>query len=228
PRPQLDLKAFQKLPALYGNPPPELIGEPLEDLDPYYKDHKVAVSYCFQLHVSQILMEYTEIQQKPVSSLQNCLSWLAQTLNSVTVPLPLSANPALSLWLSSPLLRFTFTGIYTFESLIKILATGFCLNEFTFLRDPWNWLDFTVIIMAYVGAFSDLGSVSVLRTFRVLRALKTISVVPGLKIIVGALIQSVKKLADVMILTVFCLSVFALIGLQLFKGNLRQKCIRNT
>ncbi|NXR88610.1 SCN5A protein, partial [Hypocryptadius cinnamomeus] len=124
--------------------------------------------------------------------------------------------------------EFTFTGIYTFESLIKILATGFCLNEFTFLRDPWNWLDFTVIVMAYVGAFSDLGSVSVLRTFRVLRALKTISVVPGLKIIVGALIQSVKKLADVMILTVFCLSVFALIGLQLFKGNLRQKCIRNT
>ncbi|KAK2512633.1 sodium channel protein type 5 subunit alpha [Columba guinea] len=38
PRPQLDLKAFQKLPALYGNPPPDLIGEPLEDIDPYYKD----------------------------------------------------------------------------------------------------------------------------------------------------------------------------------------------
>lgn len=44
----------------------------------------------------------------------------------------------------------------------------------------------------------------------------------------GALIQSVKKLADVMILTVFCLSVFALIGLQLFMGNLRQKCVRST
>lgn len=42
----------------------------------------------------------------------------------------------------------------------------------------------------------------------------------------GALIQSVKKLSDVMILTVFCLSVFALIGLQLFMGNLRQKCVR--
>ncbi|KAL8164866.1 UNVERIFIED_CONTAM: Sodium channel protein type 5 subunit alpha [Gekko kuhli] len=40
PRPQLDLQAFQKLPALYGNPPSELIGEPLEDLDPYYHDHK--------------------------------------------------------------------------------------------------------------------------------------------------------------------------------------------
>lgn len=48
----------------------------------------------------------------------------------------------------------------------------------------------------------------------------------GLKTIVGALIQSVKKLGDVMILTVFCLAVFALIGLQLFMGNLRQKCVR--
>lgn len=49
----------------------------------------------------------------------------------------------------------------------------------------------------------------------------------GLKTIVGALFQSVKKLSDVMILTVFCLSVFALIGLQLFMGHLKQKCIWN-
>lgn len=48
----------------------------------------------------------------------------------------------------------------------------------------------------------------------------------GLKTIVGALIQSVKKMVNVMILTVFALAVFALIGLQLFMGNLRQKCIR--
>ncbi|KAF5889815.1 sodium channel protein type 4 subunit alpha, partial [Clarias magur] len=123
---------------------------------------------------------------------------------------------------------YTFTGIYTFESLIKILARGFCIGPFTFLKDPWNWLDFIVIVMAYVTEFVDLGNVSALRTFRVLRALKTISVIPGLKTIVGALIQSVRKLADVMILTVFCLSVFALIGLQLFMGLLRQKCVRST
>ncbi|XP_065438766.1 sodium channel protein type 5 subunit alpha-like isoform X2 [Chrysemys picta bellii] len=123
--------------------------------------------------------------------------------------------------------EYTFTGIYTFEVLIKILARGFCLNEFTFLRDPWNWFDISVIAMAYAGEFSNIGNVSVLRTFRVLRALKTISILPGLKVIVGTLIQSIKKLADVMILTAFCLSVFALIGLQLFKGNLRHKCVRN-
>ncbi|NWU87973.1 SCN5A protein, partial [Onychorhynchus coronatus] len=38
--PQLDLKVGKKLPVLYGDIPAELIGEPLEDLDPYYNDHK--------------------------------------------------------------------------------------------------------------------------------------------------------------------------------------------
>uniref|UniRef100_A0AAV2L2X1 Uncharacterized protein n=1 Tax=Knipowitschia caucasica TaxID=637954 RepID=A0AAV2L2X1_KNICA len=98
----------------------------------------------------------------------------------------------------------------------------------TFSTDNYAMLMSMALKLIYVTEFVDLGNVSALRTFRVLRALKTISVIPGLKTIVGALIQSVKKLADVMILTVFCLSVFALIGLQLFMGNLRQKCVRST
>uniref|UniRef100_A0ACB8FWR8 Uncharacterized protein n=1 Tax=Sphaerodactylus townsendi TaxID=933632 RepID=A0ACB8FWR8_9SAUR len=196
PRPQLDLQAFQKLPALYGHPPSELIGEPLEDLDPYYQDHKAKSDQSFGTSISFVLRTSKEL----ITS---------------------------STWASCFRHWYTFTGIYTFESIIKILARGFCLNEFTFLRDPWNWLDFSVIVMAFVGEFANLGSVSVLRMFRVLRALKTISIIPGLKVIVGALVQSVKKLADVMILTVFCLSVFALIGLQLFKGHLRHKCVKN-
>ncbi|NXA94332.1 SCN3A protein, partial [Melanocharis versteri] len=118
-----------------------------------------------------------------------------------------------------------FTAIYTTEILIKIVARGFVWDEFTFLRDPWNCLDFSVIIVMYITAFQSVGNVSVLRTFRVLRTLKAISVIPGLKVIVNSLVESVKKLLDVLILTVFCLSVFALIGLQLFMGNLKSKCV---
>ena len=47
----------------------------------------------------------------------------------------------------------------------------------------------------------------------------------GLKTIVGAVIESVKNLRDVIILTVFSLSVFALLGLQIYMGVLSQKCI---
>uniref|UniRef100_A0A8C3E8V9 Sodium channel protein n=1 Tax=Corvus moneduloides TaxID=1196302 RepID=A0A8C3E8V9_CORMO len=123
--------------------------------------------------------------------------------------------------------EYVFNAIYTTEILIKIVARGFVWNEFTFLRDPWNCLDFSITIVMYITAFHRVGNVSVLRTFRVLRTLKAISVIPGLKVIVNSLVESVKKLGDVLILTVFCLSIFALIGLQLFMGNLKSKCVLN-
>jgi hypothetical protein len=43
-----------------------------------------------------------------------------------------------------------FTIIYTIEALTKCIARGFILEKYTFLRDPWNWLDFIVITLAYV------------------------------------------------------------------------------
>lgn len=37
-----------------------------------------------------------------------------------------------------------------------------------------------LLFLRYVTEFVDLGNVSALRTFRVLRALKTITVIPGI------------------------------------------------
>ncbi|XP_017114861.1 sodium channel protein para isoform X45 [Drosophila elegans] len=84
----------------------------------------------------------------------------------------------------------------------------------------------TVESTDYVTMGIDLGNLAALRTFRVLRALKTVAIVPGLKTIVGAVIESVKNLRDVIILTMFSLSVFALMGLQIYMGVLTQKCIK--
>uniref|UniRef100_A0A8C1L4F9 Sodium channel protein n=1 Tax=Cyprinus carpio TaxID=7962 RepID=A0A8C1L4F9_CYPCA len=152
PKPSSDLEAGKVLPFIYGDPPPNLLNVPLEELDPFYKAKK------------------------------------------------------------------TFIVVTKGNTIYRFNAEPACYIL------TWNKIDF---IYMYVTEFVDLGNISALRTFRVLRALKTITVIPGLKTIVGALIQAVKKLADVMILTVFCLSVFALIGLQLFMGNLRQKCIKS-
>ncbi|KAK2821990.1 hypothetical protein Q5P01_022055 [Channa striata] len=239
PKPSVDLEAGKQLPRIYGEIPPELIGVPLEDIDPfYYKNKRTFIvlnkgKAIFRFSATSAIYIFSpfhfirSIAIKVLCSFLNLFSRLFSLFIMFTI-----LTNCFFMAMSDPApwtkyLEYTFTAIYTFESVIKILARGFCIVPFTFLRDPWNWLDFTVISMAYVTEFVDLGNVSALRTFRVLRALKTISVIPGLKTIVGALIQSVKKLADVMILTVFCLSVFALIGLQLFMGLLRQKCVRS-
>ncbi|XP_036400939.1 sodium channel, voltage-gated, type I-like, alpha isoform X2 [Megalops cyprinoides] len=231
PKPNSDLEAGKSLPFIYGDIPKGMVSTPLEDLDPYYSNQKTFIvlnrgKAIFRFNATPAL--YILSPFNPLRRIS--IKILVHSLFSMLIMCTILTNCAFMTLSNTPdwakNVEYTFTGIYTFESLIKILARGFCVGKFTFLRDPWNWLDFSVIVMAYVTEFVDLGNVSALRTFRVLRALKTISVIPGLKTIVGALIQSVKKLSDVMILTVFCLSVFALIGLQLFMGNLRQKCIK--
>uniref|UniRef100_A0A3B5MQU4 Sodium channel protein n=1 Tax=Xiphophorus couchianus TaxID=32473 RepID=A0A3B5MQU4_9TELE len=234
PKPNSDLEAGKSLPFIYGDIPDGMAATPLEDLDPYYLNQKTFIvlnkgktifrfSATPSLYIISPFNPFRRIAIKilihsyPFTSL---IMIIMCTILTNCIFMTFSDPPE---W--SKQVEYTFTGIYTFESLTKIVARGFAIDGFTFLRDPWNWLDFMVISMAYITEFVNLGNVSALRTFRVLRALKTISVIPGLKTIVGALIQSVKKLSDVMILTVFCLSVFALIGLQLFMGNLRNKCV---
>ena len=49
-----------------------------------------------------------------------------------------------------PPLRLIFTVIYTVEGTVKMLARGFILADFTYLRDAWNWLDFIVVSSALV------------------------------------------------------------------------------
>uniref|UniRef100_A0A6Q2WRZ3 Sodium channel protein n=1 Tax=Esox lucius TaxID=8010 RepID=A0A6Q2WRZ3_ESOLU len=237
PRPRADLEAGKQLPRIFGDIPSDLVGVPLEDFDPFYFQNQRTFivlnkgKAIFRFSATSALYIFSPFHpirrsMNPTFSLTTCTLFSLFIMCTILTNCCFMAMSEPAYW--AKYVEYTFTGIYTFESMIKILARGFCVGPFTFLRDPWNWLDFSVIVMAYVTEFVDLGNVSALRTFRVLRALKTISVIPGLKTIVGALIQSVKKLADVMILTVFCLSVFALIGLQLFMGNLRQKCVRST
>uniref|UniRef100_A0A8D0D7I8 Sodium channel protein n=1 Tax=Sander lucioperca TaxID=283035 RepID=A0A8D0D7I8_SANLU len=234
-KPSCDLEAGKSLPILYGDTPKGMVSTPLEDLDPYYFNQKTFIV----LNKGKCIFRFNAAPALYLLSPFNLLRRISICVNSLTacklfsmlIMCTILANCAV-MTLSGPptwakTVEYIFTAIYTLESLIKILARGFCIGKFTFLRDPWNWLDFSVIVMAYVTEFANLGNFSALRTFRVLRAFKAISVIPGLKTIVGALFQSVKKLANVMILTVFCLSVFALIGLQLFMGHLKHKCVRD-
>ncbi|XP_074649873.1 sodium channel protein 1 brain-like isoform X1 [Tubulanus polymorphus] len=127
--------------------------------------------------------------------------------------------------------EYVFLGIYTVEMLLKMFARGFIFNKHTYLRDLWNWLDFVVIILGYTTILLQsvgvqIGNLNSLRTFRVLRALKTISIFPGLKTIVNALLRSMRMFIEVLALTVFCMMMFALFGLQVYMGLLRNKCVK--
>ena len=43
--------------------------------------------------------------------------------------------------------RYVFTAIYTLEMILKIISRGFILHNYAYLRDPWNCLDFIVVVL---------------------------------------------------------------------------------
>jgi hypothetical protein len=109
---------------------------------------------------------------------------------------------------------------------VKIVSLGFLLNEGSYLRDAWNILDFVIIASGYMGMFLQGSGVnlSALRSFRVIRPLRTISSVQGLRVIVSALINAIPLLRDSLLVLMFFFLVFAIAGCQLFTGALKNRC----
>nr|AKH03687.1 voltage-gated sodium channel alpha subunit LNav14a21+ [Lymnaea stagnalis] len=231
-KPNPKLEAGRKLPPSLEDYPREYIGKPLEDLDEFYHNQKTFVVLNKDKAIFRFSATNAIFLLSPFNPIRRTAIYiLTHPGFSLLVMLTILVNcasMAITSWTPPPYVEHIFLGIYTVEAFIKTLSRGFILKPFTYLRDPWNWLDFFVISIAYMTmAIKSLGNLSALRTFRVLRALKTISVIPGLKTIVGALLEAVRRLRDVMILTIFVLSIFALVGMQLYSGSLRHKCIKN-
>ncbi|XP_023707951.1 sodium channel protein para isoform X14 [Cryptotermes secundus] len=232
PQPDATLEQGAPIPVrMQGAFPPELSSTPLEDIDPYYHNQRTFVVVSKGKDIFRFSATDAMWILDPFNPIRRVAIYiLVHPLFSLFIITTILTNCIFMILPSSPTIESTeviFTGIYTFESAVKVMARGFILQPFTYLRDAWNWLDFVVIALAYVTMGIDLGNLAALRTFRVLRALKTVAIVPGLKTIVGAVIESVKNLRDVIILTMFSLSVFALMGLQIYMGVLTQKCVKN-
>lgn len=121
-----------------------------------------------------------------------------------------------------------FTIIFTTEMVIKVIAHGFVLHHTCYLRDPWNRLDFIVVVLSYLNYVKGMANYSVIRTFRVIRPLRAIKNVPGMRVIISALLSSLPYLFDVLTLFIFMTLVFGILGVQLFGGNAKQRCMDTT
>lgn len=107
-----------------------------------------------------------------------------------------------------------FQALYSAEMVLKILALGFIIKKGSYLRDSWNMLDFIIVMSGYIGYIFQGGgaNLSVLRSFRVIRPLRTISSIQGLRIIVQALISSLPLLGDTILVLLFFFVIFAIAG----------------
>jgi Ion transport protein len=120
-----------------------------------------------------------------------------------------------------------FLYIYTFEMVFKMLGLGIILNRGSYLRNPWNVLDFVIVVSGYIPLIFTSGggiNLSGLRSLRVLRPLKTVTAIKKLRALILTIFNAIPYLLEIMVVLFFVFMIFAIAALQLFTGLLQNSC----
>ncbi|KAJ9447858.1 Voltage-dependent calcium channel type D subunit alpha-1 [Diplonema papillatum] len=129
---------------------------------------------------------------------------------------------------------YVFTGCFAVEMVTKIAGLGLYRYSFSYVRDPWCVLDGLVVLFGvasvllglFLSAESQTG-LGGLRAFRLLRPLRAVNHMKEVRLIVTSLLQSLPRLADVMLLFCAFILLFSVTGIQLFKGAMRSRCVQH-
>ncbi|VDL75988.1 unnamed protein product [Nippostrongylus brasiliensis] len=111
---------------------------------------------------------------------------------------------------------YFFTTVFTIEITLKVVVFGLVFHKGSFCRNAFNLLDILVVavsLVSFVLKSDAISVVKILRVLRVLRPLRAINRAKGLKHVVQCVIVAVKTIGNIM------LFMFAIIGVQLFKGT---------
>ena len=124
-------------------------------------------------------------------------------------------------------LEYAFFILYLLEMVLKMISNGLLLSKNSYFQNGWNVLDFTVIlslIFIYSNTLSSID-VSFFKSLKILVPFKAVSGMRKIKLIITAFFNAIPLILDTLIILVFCYSFYALFGLQLFSGILKNRCM---
>ncbi len=116
-------------------------------------------------------------------------------------------------------LDYTITIFFVTEILIRFIGEPKKLN---FFKSGWNVFDTTIVLISLIPMPNN-SSFLLLRLLRVFRVLRIISVIPELKLIIEALLGSIKRVFYVGFLLFIVLYIYATIGSILFSNDIPQR-----
>jgi len=112
---------------------------------------------------------------------------------------------------------------------LKILALGLVLHKDSYLRNVWNLLDFIVVTTGVLSSYAEIMKINfdlkMLRSMKVLRPLRLIGKAQSLQVVLKSIIKAMAPLAQIGLLVLFAIVVFAIIGLEFYSGVLHTTCV---
>ncbi|XP_044589495.1 muscle calcium channel subunit alpha-1 isoform X8 [Cotesia glomerata] len=208
--------AAPKRPARRGGKPPP--------------DRPVRALFCLTLKNPLRKMCIEVVEWKPfewlilITIFANCVALAVYT------PYPCGDSNSTNMFLEK--VEYVFLVIFTAECVMKIIAYGFALHQGSYLRNGWNMLDFTIVVIGMISTvlqhlMKEGFDVKALRAFRVLRPLRLVSGVPSLQVVLNSILRAMIPLLHIALLVLFVIIIYAIIGLELFSGKMHKTCRSN-
>jgi len=129
-------------------------------------------------------------------------------INAITIGMETSSAIINSIGLLLDIINNVILAIFTVEILCRLY-----FERGKFFTSGWNWFDAIIVFSGYMPA-GDMFTV--LRLARILRLFRLFSVVPELRIMVEALLESIPSLGWVAVFSATIAYIFAIIGIHLY------------
>ena len=163
------------------------------------------------------------------------LVMMAVAANAITLMLqdPLSP-PDSALNASLNTAEIVFNTLFTLESVVKMVALGVYQHPMSYLESRWNQLDLFIVFVAWLPqigslALSDHGGTEAelnftsIRSVRVLKLLRGLNHMPSLQQMITTLFGAMRGMLNVLVLFMFIFFALGILGVQAFRGALRQR-----
>ena len=105
--------------------------------------------------------------------------------------------------------------LFVLEAAMKIGACG--SKPWKYFQNPWNLFDFTIVAICFLPIHAQFAMV--FRMARLLRALRLLTALPRLQILVNALLKSIPSLGYVGLLLLLHFYIYAVMGTFIFGPN---------
>ncbi|NWT73761.1 SC4AA protein, partial [Prunella himalayana] len=125
-----------------------------------------------------------------------------------------------------------FTGIFTAEMILKIIA----LDPYYYFQQPWNIFDSVIVTLSLIELSFPKhkskkerrkgGTLSVLRSFRLLRVFKLAKSWPTLNTLIKIICNSLGALSNLTLVLAIIIFIFAIVGVQLFGRSYVLNCTK--
>ena len=109
--------------------------------------------------------------------------------------------------------------------LCKVVSYGLIVNRNSYLRDGWGIFEFTNVVLGWLQFMPGGQNTGYIQLVRIMRPLQCLSRQSSLRFTVECILQSLRPVAGIMLLVSLCMLLFAILGVSVFAGTLRGRCM---